>query len=74
MLKARGINMPDITKCEGTNCPLKERCYRYTSQPSEYLQSYFIGTPVKKDGTCEYLMPTDIKLKVPKWKTKKKTS
>ena len=32
--------MPDITKCRGENCPLKESCYRYTSKDS-FRQSYF---------------------------------
>ena len=42
---------PDITMCQGTNCPHKETCYRYTAKPSEY-QSYFIDPPVK-DGKCD---------------------
>ena len=37
--------MPDITMCEGNNCPLKETCYRYKAKPSEFAQSFFIGTP-----------------------------
>lgn len=43
--------MPDITLCPGTDCPHKEKCYRYTAKPSEY-QSYFMVAPVK-DGKCE---------------------
>ena len=31
---------PDISKCENEECPLKEKCYRYTSKPSEYRQTY----------------------------------
>jgi hypothetical protein len=42
---------PDITMCQGTNCPEKETCYRYTAKPSEY-QSYFIEPPIK-DDKCE---------------------
>jgi hypothetical protein len=42
---------PDIAKCWGTNCPYKETCYRYTSEPSEYMQSYFTEQPIK-DGKC----------------------
>jgi hypothetical protein len=42
---------PDITMCVGTNCPHKEKCYRYTAKPSEY-QSYFMEAPIK-DGKCE---------------------
>jgi hypothetical protein len=44
---------PDITMCPGTNCPHKEKCYRFTAKPSEYTQSYFINSPIK-DGKCEY--------------------
>ena len=38
--------MPDITKCEGRQCELKDTCYRYTSEPSEYRQSYFTSPPL----------------------------
>ena len=31
--------MPDISKCEGIDCPIKENCYRFTSEPCEY-QAY----------------------------------
>lgn len=42
---------PDITMCLGTDCPHKEKCYRYTAKPSEY-QSYFMEAPIK-DLKCE---------------------
>jgi len=45
--------MPDITMCDGTGCPRKESCYRFTANPSEYLQSYFETPPVKEDGNCD---------------------
>lgn len=45
--------MPDITMCEGTGCPRKESCHRFTATPSEYRQSYFETPPVKEDGKCE---------------------
>ena len=38
--------------CPGTDCPQKEKCYRYTAKPCEYWQSYFIDSPIK-DGKCE---------------------
>jgi hypothetical protein len=44
---------PDITMCPGTDCPHKEKCYRFTAKPSEYMQSYFMKAPIK-DGKCEY--------------------
>jgi hypothetical protein len=44
---------PDITMCEGKNCPFSNKCYRYTAEPSKYMQSYFIEPPIK-DGKCDY--------------------
>lgn len=46
--------MPDITMCEGLECPLKESCYRYTATPNEFRQSYFLEIPLKEDGECEH--------------------
>lgn len=40
--------MADITKCPGDNCPVKERCYRFTA-PSSIHQSYFAELPGKLD-------------------------
>ena len=51
--ECEGKKMPDITLCKGTNCPLKERCYRYTAKPTQFSQSYFVDPPIK-DGECEY--------------------
>ena len=45
--------MPDISMCEGTGCPSKDSCYRFTATPSEYRQAYFSEPPIK-DGKCEY--------------------
>ena len=44
--------------CEGTGCPIKETCYRFTAKPSEYRQSYISVPPFKKDKTCEYYWNT----------------
>lgn len=53
--------MPDITKCEGRQCELKGTCYRYTSEPSKYIQSYFTSPPltINENGEqeCEYYWP-----------------
>jgi len=44
--------MPDITKCNDKECPLKDKCYRYWSKADEY-QSYFVESP--RDGDkCEH--------------------
>jgi hypothetical protein len=48
--------MSDITMCPGTDCPVKEKCYRFTANTSEFMQSYFFTPPFEiKDGvfTCE---------------------
>ena len=45
--------MPDITMCEGTDCPHKEKCYRFTAEPSKFRQSYFAEPPIK-DGKCDH--------------------
>jgi hypothetical protein len=42
---------PNIEKCLGTDCPYKETCHRYTSEPSDY-QYYFKEPPIK-DGKCD---------------------
>ena len=44
--------MPDITMCNGGDCPLKETCYRYKAKPSDY-QYYFMEVPYK-DGDCSH--------------------
>jgi hypothetical protein len=43
--------MADITKCKGEGCPIKESCYRFTTEASE-RQSYF-STPPFDGKTCE---------------------
>jgi hypothetical protein len=48
--------MADITCCSGKDCPVKEKCYRFTAPKSQYGQSYFFEAPGKtEDGkfTCE---------------------
>lgn len=48
--------MSDITKCDSKDCPLKEKCYRYTAPSSEYRQSYFVTPPYNEETkTCNYL-------------------
>jgi hypothetical protein len=43
---------PDITMCQGTNCPLKDSCYRYKAKPNKIWQSWFTESPIK-DGKCD---------------------
>ena len=49
--------MADITMCKGDSCPLKDNCYRYLANASEY-QYYFVEAPYK-DKDCEYYWKID---------------
>jgi hypothetical protein len=49
-----GGMMVDFTMCGGVDCPIKEKCLRYLSTPSEN-QSYFYERWAN-DG-CIYFMP-----------------
>jgi len=47
--------MADITMCEGIECPLKEKCYRYTAPANEYWQAYFTEVPYDIESEeCEH--------------------
>ena len=48
--------MPDITMCEGTDCPLRDNCYRYTATPTPERQSYFVAVPysLHRDECLDY--------------------
>ncbi len=47
--------MPDISMCSGktdaTECPRRERCYRFTATPTPRRQAY-LRPPLDADGTC----------------------
>lgn len=43
----------DITMCHGNDCPLKNKCYRYTAYASPYWQSIFTKIHYK-DGKCKH--------------------
>lgn len=46
--------MPDITKCKGDGCPLKESCYRFTALDSPHAQWIFGGVPYDAETkSCE---------------------
>lgn len=48
--------MPDITMCSGMDCPLKDKCFRYSAKPHDY-QSYFRKPPfeiIHNRFTCNY--------------------
>ena len=47
--------MADIAKCTGGQCPLKEKCYRYTATEDEYWQSWLVEEPYDYDKKeCEF--------------------
>lgn len=47
--------MPDISKCTGNNCPIRENCYRYTSTPHPFRQSWMMEVPYnEKENNCEF--------------------
>lgn len=37
----------DGTMCEGTGCPFRDSCYRFTAEANPYRQSYFMEVPLK---------------------------
>jgi hypothetical protein len=41
--------MPDISMCKGEDCPIKNKCYRFTATPSQHWQSYFTESPYQKE-------------------------
>jgi len=43
--------MSDITMCDGIDCPIRDRCYRFRAIPDDY-QHYFIKIPYEYDY-CE---------------------
>jgi len=45
--------MPDITKCTNEDCISNTTCFRYTSNPSPFNQSYARFTPTGNVGECE---------------------
>lgn len=37
--------MPDISMCDNEECPIKNKCYRYTAIPNDIQQSYTTFKP-----------------------------
>lgn len=37
----------DYTSCNGTDCPIKEKCHRFTGPKNPSYQSYFVEVPGK---------------------------
>lgn len=45
--------MPDITKCPGEGCSVREKCYRFTATANQDYQSW-MATPSPSGEECEY--------------------
>ena len=56
--------MPDISMCEGVNCPLAFNCYRFTAKANPYRQTFMVETPWDEEKKeCEYYLPEKIQVK-----------
>lgn len=44
--------MADISMCDDKDCPMKDKCYRYTAPENPFRQTYFWSSP-RKGNTCE---------------------
>ena len=47
--------MPDITMCDGKDCPVCDDCYRFTAKPSD-LQSYMQAPWDFDKEECKYYL------------------
>lgn len=39
--------MPDMCMCQGKDCPMKLKCYRFKAVPNGLWQSYFTKPPFR---------------------------
>lgn len=46
--------MSHIVMCEGVDCPIRGKCYRYTAVP-DFYKYYFIETPFKYDFCDKFI-------------------
>lgn len=49
--------MSELCKCPGEGCPVRDKCYRYTSE-AKPLQSYFVGN-VRNSEPCSYFIDNE---------------
>lgn len=45
--------MPDISKCNGIMCPIRDTCYRFTSIP-DMFQAYSVFNYKYETESCEH--------------------
>jgi hypothetical protein len=51
--------MADIAKCPGVECPIKEKCYRFTA-PCGYWQSQLTKEPYRvEEEMCGLFLPIE---------------
>lgn len=46
--------MSDITMCEGRDCPIREKCYRFMAIPNDF-QHYLKKTPFEYDYCDKFI-------------------
>jgi len=53
--------MPDISMCNGYDCPKRNKCYRFTARPDEYWQSYMNppGKWIGRQFECEFFIDNE---------------
>lgn len=44
------VSMVDICMCNNEECPLKNRCYRYRAEASQYQTYFIVDDKLKKDA------------------------
>ena len=49
--------MADISMCMNTDCPSREKCYRFTAKANPYRQSYMDFKPEDGADKCEDFVP-----------------
>ena len=46
--------MPELAKCHGAGCPLKDSCFRFTKKSDDLLQLWLNGAPYDATkGSCK---------------------
>ena len=60
--------MSDITMCEGINCPIREKCFRFRAKIN-LVQHFFIKTPYEYSHCDKFISYEDeLVLDQIKWK------
>lgn len=49
--------MPEITKCSGVFCQVRESCYRYTAPPSarQMWCAFYAADSFKRETGCDHM-------------------